>query len=123
MMTEKKSDTNANEIQTDLSEIERDLTLRGLLWQSLEEWTQLVEEWTATPFDSVNVESLQKNVNKFTQTVYMLEKGDCMVITASDGDDNDVVFVADSDTVKDNNDVNNSSGFLRLSSCFPAKLQ
>ena len=96
MMTEKKSDTNANEIQTDLSEIERDLTLRGLLWQSLEEWTQLVEEWTATPFDSVNVESLQKNVNKFTQTVYMLEKG--VVIATSDGDDNDVVFVADSDT-------------------------
>ncbi|KAK7488391.1 hypothetical protein BaRGS_00020365, partial [Batillaria attramentaria] len=72
---DKKSDTSAQEIQTDLSEIERDLTLRGLLWQSLEEWTRLVDEWTATAFDSVNVESLQKNVNKFTQTVYMLEKG------------------------------------------------
>ena len=75
MMMEKKSDTSAQDIQADLSEIERDLTLRGLLWQSLEEWTRLVEEWTATSFDSINVESLQKNVNKFTQTVYMLEKG------------------------------------------------
>ena len=75
MMMEKKSDTSAQDIQTDLSEIERDLTLRGLLWRSLEEWTRLVEEWTATSFDSINVESLQKNVNKFTQTVYMLEKG------------------------------------------------
>jgi dynein heavy chain len=75
MNMDKKSDNSAQEIQTDLSEIERDLTLRGLLWQSLEEWTRLVDEWTATSFDSVQVESLQKNVNKFTQTVYMLEKG------------------------------------------------
>lgn len=58
-----------------MSEIERDLTLRTLLWQSLEEWAKLVEEWMETPFDSINVEGLQKNVNKFTQTLYMLEKG------------------------------------------------
>lgn len=75
LMMDKKSDTSAQDIQTDLSEIERDLMLRGLLWQSLEEWTHLVEEWTDTSFDSVNVEALQKTVNKFTQTVYMLEKG------------------------------------------------
>ncbi|KAL8598272.1 hypothetical protein ACOMHN_035222 [Nucella lapillus] len=75
MMMDKQSDTSAQDIQTDLSEIERDLTLRGLLWQSLEEWTRLVDDWTATSFDSINVEALQKNVNKFTQTVYMLEKG------------------------------------------------
>ncbi|XP_070181014.1 dynein axonemal heavy chain 6-like [Littorina saxatilis] len=74
-MMDKKSDASAQDIQTDLSEIERDLMLRRLLWQSLEEWTRLVDEWTATPFDSINVESLQKNVNKFTQTVFMLEKG------------------------------------------------
>ncbi|XP_035825271.1 dynein heavy chain 6, axonemal [Aplysia californica] len=73
--SDKKSENNVQEIQTDLSEIERDLTLRGLLWQSLEEWGKLVEDWTTTSFDSINVEGLQKNVNKFTQTVYMLEKG------------------------------------------------
>ena len=62
-------------IQTDLSEIERDLTLRRLLWESQEEWDKLAQEWTSNPFDSLNVDSLQKNVNRFTQTVYMLEKG------------------------------------------------
>ena len=67
---------SATEIQADLSDIERDLTLRQLLWQSQEEWDKLYEEWTATPFDSLQVELLQKNVNRFTQTVYMLEKGD-----------------------------------------------
>ncbi|GFO34548.1 dynein heavy chain 1, axonemal, partial [Plakobranchus ocellatus] len=75
LQSDKKSENNVQEIQTDLSDIERDLTLRGLLWQSLEEWTKLVDDWTITPFDSINVEGLQKNVNKFTQTVYMLEKG------------------------------------------------
>ncbi|XP_071080158.1 dynein axonemal heavy chain 6-like [Haliotis cracherodii] len=75
MLMDKKSDESAQEIQADLSEIERDLTLRRLLWQSLEEWTKLLDEWTGTSFDSIHVESLQKNVNKFTQTVYMLDKG------------------------------------------------
>ncbi|CAL1542608.1 unnamed protein product, partial [Lymnaea stagnalis] len=73
--TDKKSDSSIQEIQTDLGEIERDLKLRALLWQSLEEWAKLVNEWTETSFESINVEALQKNVNKFTQTVYMLEKG------------------------------------------------
>ncbi|XP_041352994.1 dynein heavy chain 6, axonemal-like isoform X2 [Gigantopelta aegis] len=75
MYTDTKSEESAQAIETELSEIERDLTLRRLLWQSLDEWTRLVDEWTASSFDSVPVESLQKNVNKFTQTVYMLEKG------------------------------------------------
>ncbi|XP_059157269.1 dynein axonemal heavy chain 6-like [Physella acuta] len=75
LLTEKKSETSVQDIQAELSEIERDLTLRALLWESLEEWEKLVEEWKGTPFDSINVEALQKSVNKFTQTVYMLEKG------------------------------------------------
>jgi len=62
-------------VQAELGEIERDLTLRRLLWESSEELTKLVEEWLVTPFDQLNVENLQKNVNRFTQTVYMLEKG------------------------------------------------
>lgn len=73
---DKREDNSAQEMQADLSEIERDLTLRRLLWESTEEWDKLSEEWTGTPFDSLNVESLQKNVNRFTQTVFMLEKGE-----------------------------------------------
>ena len=65
----------AQVVQAELGEIERDLTLRRLLWESSEELTKLVEEWTATTFEQLKVESLQKNVNRFTQTVYMLEKG------------------------------------------------
>lgn len=71
----KRDDHSAQEIQADLSEVERDLTLRRLLWQSQEEWTKLVDEWTATSFDALPVETLQKNVNRYSQTVFMLEKG------------------------------------------------
>ena len=73
----KEGDNSALEIQADLSEIERDLTLRRLLWESQEEWDKLEKEWTESRFDTLNVDSLQKNVNRFTQTVYMLEKGRC----------------------------------------------
>ncbi|KAK2149328.1 hypothetical protein LSH36_455g06024 [Paralvinella palmiformis] len=72
---DKQEDNSAQEIQADLSEIERDLTLRHLLWESQVEWEKLSTEWTSGPFDQLNVDSLQKNVNRFTQTVYMLEKG------------------------------------------------
>lgn len=75
MSMSKRDDHSAQEIQADLAEVERDLTLRRLLWQSQEEWTKLVDEWTATSFDALPVETLQKNVNRYSQTVFMLEKG------------------------------------------------
>ncbi|WAR20146.1 DYH6-like protein, partial [Mya arenaria] len=74
MGTTKRDDASAQEIQAELSEVERDLTLRRLLWQSQEEWSKLVEEWTATSFDALPVETLQKNVNRYSQTIFMLEK-------------------------------------------------
>lgn len=72
---EKKEESSTQDLQTDLSEIERDLMLRKLLWESLWEWDKLEAEWTVSTFDTLIVEHLQKNVNRFTQTVYMLEKG------------------------------------------------
>ena len=74
-MDARSSESSAQDIQKELSEIERDLTLRKLLWESQEEWDKLEKEWTQTPFDQLVVENLQKSVNRFTQTVYMLEKG------------------------------------------------
>ena len=75
MMDSSGSESSAQEIQQELSEIERDLTLRKLLWESQEEWEKLDKEWTQTPFDQLLVENLQKSVNRFSQTVFMLEKG------------------------------------------------
>ena len=75
-LVDRDEGVKAQVVQSELGEIERDLTLHRLLWELSEELTKLVEEWTATIFEQLKVESLQKNVNRFTQTVYMLEKGE-----------------------------------------------
>ncbi|OWF46435.1 Dynein heavy chain 6, axonemal [Mizuhopecten yessoensis] len=75
LMIDKRDNKSAQEIQSELNELEHDIMLRRILWQSQEEWMKLVDEWTATVFENLNVQTLQKNVNRFTQTVYMLDKG------------------------------------------------
>ena len=77
MMSDRRDGASAQEMQAELSDIERDLSLRCLLWEAQDEWSNLAETWTDTPFEKLHVESLQKNVNRYTQTVYMLEKGHC----------------------------------------------
>ncbi|XP_075255484.1 dynein axonemal heavy chain 6-like isoform X3 [Convolutriloba macropyga] len=69
------SEVSAQTVQSELNEIERDLTLRRMLWESQEEWHELIFDWTHTPFVEIVVESMQKHVNKFNQTIFMLEKG------------------------------------------------
>ncbi|XP_043531479.1 dynein axonemal heavy chain 6-like [Chiloscyllium plagiosum] len=58
-----------------LSETEYELMLRKLLWESKGEWEKLYSHWTDTLFNELNVDTIQKDVNRFTQTIYMLEKG------------------------------------------------
>ncbi|GCB84099.1 hypothetical protein scyTo_0024686 [Scyliorhinus torazame] len=62
-------------INTILSETEYELMLRKLLWESQGEWVKLYAHWTDTLFDELNVDAIQNDVNRFTQTIYMLEKG------------------------------------------------
>ncbi|KAM9316864.1 dynein axonemal heavy chain 14 [Gastrophryne carolinensis] len=62
-------------LNTELSEIESDLNLRRLLWEAKEEWTSLSMEWRLTPFDSLDVDMIQRDVNRFSHTIFMLEKG------------------------------------------------
>eukprot|EP00058_Branchiostoma_floridae_P021106 XP_002606596.1 hypothetical protein BRAFLDRAFT_72653 [Branchiostoma floridae] len=75
MLASSDSGASAQIVQADLSEVERDVTLRQLLWESLDEWARLEEGWRATAFEQLNVDAVQKNVNRFSQTVFMLEKG------------------------------------------------
>lgn len=62
-------------LQSEINELEHDLSLRQLLWQSIDEWDQLVRAWLAKLIDEIKVDIIQKDVNRFTQNVYMLEKG------------------------------------------------
>ncbi|XP_069582586.1 dynein axonemal heavy chain 14 [Ranitomeya imitator] len=62
-------------LNTELSETECDLSLRKLLWESKEEWGRLSTEWRQTSFENLNVDFIQRDVNRFSHTLFMLEKG------------------------------------------------
>ena len=62
-------------LQKDLTEVERDLTLRKLLWESMNEWEILVGKWKSTQFEGLTVDGVQNDVTRFVQTVFLLEKG------------------------------------------------
>jgi len=49
--------------------------LRRLLWKSIEEWDVLIKDWLNKLLDEVKVDMIQKDVNRFTQNIYLLEKG------------------------------------------------
>ena len=69
------SSPQATSLQSEVTEVEKDLTLRCLLWESLQEWQGLVDQWEATPFETLNIDEVQQNVTRFIQTVFLLEKG------------------------------------------------
>ncbi|XP_073527968.1 dynein axonemal heavy chain 14 isoform X2 [Phyllobates terribilis] len=62
-------------LNAELSEIECDLSLRKLLWEAKEEWGRLSTEWRQTSFENLNVDFIQRDVNRFSHTLFMLEKG------------------------------------------------
>jgi dynein heavy chain len=61
-------------VHAELTDIEQDINLRKLLWESLQNWSILYNKWTNDLLTKINIDDLQKEVNKFTQNIYMLEK-------------------------------------------------
>lgn len=75
------SSSGSLSLQAEVSEVEKDLSLRKLLWQSLQEWETLVDNWKATVFEALSTETMQNDVNRFIEIVFMLEKGeDCICL-------------------------------------------
>ncbi|XP_042636359.1 dynein axonemal heavy chain 14 [Orycteropus afer afer] len=62
-------------VLSEISEIECDLTLRKLLWEAQEEWATLSWEWRNTSLQSIDIESVQRNVSKWMHIILVLEKG------------------------------------------------
>lgn len=50
------------------------------MWESLEEWQGLVDQWEAASFETLKIEDVQQNVARFIQTIFLLEKGICVII-------------------------------------------
>lgn len=69
------SDPQAASLLSEVTEVEKDLTLRCLLWESLQEWQGLVDQWEATPFETLKIDEVQQDFARFIQTIFLLEKG------------------------------------------------
>ena len=50
------------------------LTLRCLMWRSLNEWQELNDEWYKTPFTEVDAKRIAKEAEKFSKICMRLEK-------------------------------------------------
>lgn len=74
-----QSSPQASSLQSEVTEVEKDLTLRCLLWESLQEWQGLVDQWEATPFETLKIDAVQQDVTRFIQTIFLLEKGNSTV--------------------------------------------
>ncbi|XP_074844510.1 dynein axonemal heavy chain 14, partial [Carettochelys insculpta] len=62
-------------LNKELSDIESELALLKLLWDSLEEWGKLSSGWKHTLFETLDADLIQKDVSRLMQTIQMLEKG------------------------------------------------
>ncbi|XP_054432748.1 dynein axonemal heavy chain 14 [Pteronotus mesoamericanus] len=60
---------------SEISDIEYDLTLRKILWDAQEEWGALVKEWRNSTLHNIDTESMQRNVLKWMNILFVLEKG------------------------------------------------
>lgn len=58
-----------------LEETAAEMKLKQLLWSSMDEWDGLVNEWTESPFENLDVELLNTQANKYAKAVNQLEKG------------------------------------------------
>ncbi|KAK9411979.1 DNAH14: Dynein heavy chain 14 axonemal, partial [Crotalus adamanteus] len=66
---------DSQRVNAELSEIESELQLRKLLWDSHEDWAKLIFKWKHTIFWNLDVDIIQSEVNRFMQRIHILEKG------------------------------------------------
>ncbi|XP_069092738.1 dynein axonemal heavy chain 6 isoform X2 [Pleurodeles waltl] len=59
----------------ELEEVSSELKLKQLLWDSLQEWSVLQEDWLKSQFDILDPELLNVQVTKYAKFVSQLEKG------------------------------------------------
>ncbi|KAL2098860.1 hypothetical protein ACEWY4_005340 [Coilia grayii] len=70
-----KEDVADSVVEQEVTDVSSALTLRGMLWDMQREWHKHYDLWRTTAFDHLNVNDLQNDVIRFTQTIYILKKG------------------------------------------------
>ena len=59
----------------EVEELEGNLRLKKNMWQSLSDWGEQIEKWSNAPFDSLNTEHMQQQVQRYAKVVNQCEKG------------------------------------------------
>ena len=59
----------------DLEDVQADLRLKRRLWEALKEWGKVTGDWRDTPFATVDVEAMTKQVMGFAKTAMQAERG------------------------------------------------
>ncbi|XP_057583181.1 dynein axonemal heavy chain 14 [Hippopotamus amphibius kiboko] len=61
-------------VLSEIADIDYDLTLRKILWDAQEEWGTLFWEWRNSTLHSIDTESVYRNVSKWKEIIFVLEK-------------------------------------------------
>ncbi|XP_050398729.1 dynein axonemal heavy chain 6 [Patella vulgata] len=58
-----------------LEEAHAELKLKEQLWNDIDEWDNLLQEWTEAPFEQLDPEQMNTTTTKYSKSVLQLEKG------------------------------------------------
>jgi len=59
----------------EVENLEGNLRLKKNMWQGLHDWGEQVDGWSTAPFESLNTEVMQQQVNKYAKICSQVEKG------------------------------------------------
>ena len=72
----KESVKSSNDLKNaELEETKNELELKRILWKSLSEWDVITNAWKVAPFDSLNTEEINTQLQSYIKVVYQLDKG------------------------------------------------
>ncbi|XP_059155726.1 dynein axonemal heavy chain 6-like isoform X2 [Physella acuta] len=58
-----------------LEETHAELKLKDMLWNAIDEWDELMKDWTTAPFHTLDPETMGNTTLKYAKSVMQLEKG------------------------------------------------
>jgi dynein heavy chain len=59
----------------ELEETKSEIQLKRTLWLSFQKWEAAVEKWKFMPFDTLNTDEMNAEIQGYLKTIYVLDKG------------------------------------------------
>ncbi|KAJ3125644.1 Dynein heavy chain 6, axonemal [Physocladia obscura] len=75
LKSESPNDIKKKSAGGELEDTFTDVQLKNTLWTSLKEWSSLAFDWKTQLFDTLDIENVNAQIQSFTKTVYLLDKG------------------------------------------------